>query len=53
MSENNINEQPPISHKTTKITADTKIIYVITIGVFCGVMAYIAYYTKKSLDGLK
>ena len=34
-------------------TADTKIIYVITIGVFCGVMAYIAYYTKKSLDGLK
>lgn len=34
-------------------TADTKIIYVITIGIFCGVMAYIAYYTKKSLNDLK
>lgn len=34
-------------------TADAKIIYIITIGIFCGVMAYIAYYTKKSLDDLK
>ena len=33
-------------------TADMKIIYVITIGLFGGIMAYIAYYTKKSLDGL-
>ena len=31
-------------------TADTQIIYILTIGLFCGVMAYIAYYTKKSLD---
>ena len=34
-------------------TSDAKILYVITIGLFCGIMAYIAYYTKKSLDGLK
>ena len=34
-------------------TADMKIIYIITIGLFCGVMAYITYYTKKSLDVLK
>ena len=34
-------------------TSDTKIIYIITIGLFCGIMAYIAFYTKKSLDGLK
>ena len=34
-------------------TSDVKILYVITIGLFCGIMAYIAYYTKKSLDGLK
>ena len=33
-------------------TADIKIIYVITIGLFGGIMAYIIYYTKKSLDGL-
>lgn len=34
-------------------TSDTKILYIITIGMFCGVMAYIAYYTKKSLEELK
>lgn len=34
-------------------TADMQIIYIVTIGLFCGVMAYITYYTKKSLDGLK
>lgn len=34
-------------------TADTKILYIITIGLFCGIMAYIIYYTKKSLDELK
>lgn len=33
-------------------TADVQILYVITIGLFCGIMAYIAYYTKKSLEGL-
>lgn len=33
-------------------TADVQIVYVITIGLFCGIMAYIAYYTKKSLEGL-
>lgn len=33
-------------------TADMKIIYIITIGLFGGIMTYIAYYTKKSLDGL-
>ena len=33
-------------------TADIKIIYIITIGLFCGVMTYITYYTKKSLDRL-
>lgn len=34
-------------------TSDMKIVYVITIGLFCGVMAYITYYTKKSLNGIK
>jgi hypothetical protein len=34
-------------------TSDTKILYIITIGLFCGIMAYIAYYTKKSLEELK
>lgn len=34
-------------------TADKKIIYIITIGLFSGVIAYIMYYTKKTLDELK
>ena len=34
-------------------TSDTKIIYVITIGLFCGTIAYIMYYTKKTLNGFK
>lgn len=34
-------------------TADTRMIYIITIGLFGGIMAYIAYYTKKSLEGLE
>lgn len=34
-------------------TSDSRIIYIITLGLFCGVMSYITYYTKKSLDGLK
>lgn len=33
-------------------TADMKIIYIITIGLFGAIMTYITYYTKKSLDGL-
>ncbi|MBQ2872942.1 MAG: thioester domain-containing protein [Bacilli bacterium] len=34
-------------------TSDSKILYIITIGIFCGVMAYITYYTKKSLNEIK
>ena len=34
-------------------TADTKIIYFIAIGLFSGIVAYISYYTKKSIEGLK
>jgi len=34
-------------------TSDMKIVYIITVGLFCGVMAYITYYTKKTLDGIK
>lgn len=30
-------------------TADMQIIYIVVIGLFCGTMAYITYYTKKSL----
>lgn len=33
-------------------TADMQIIYIVVIGLFCGTMAYITYYTKKSLDKL-
>ena len=31
-------------------TADMQIIYIVVIGLFCGTMSYITYYTKRSLD---
>lgn len=34
-------------------TADGKIVYILIIGIFAGIMAYISYYTKKSLNELK
>ena len=33
-------------------TSGMKLLYITVIGLFCGVMAYIAYYTKKSLNNL-
>lgn len=34
-------------------TADIKIIYIVTITIFCVIMSYITYYTNKSLTNIK